>query len=59
MKNELFVSQKNSEIEQDALKSQIYLKDQQIEQLEKEHLKNKQRFEKQVEELTKEIESNQ
>lgn len=48
MKNELFVSQKNSEIELDALRSQISLKDQQIEQLEKEQSKSKHRLEKQI-----------
>lgn len=46
MKNELFVSQRNSEIEADALKGQVSLKDLQIEQLEKELSKAKLRLER-------------
>lgn len=44
VKNELFVAQKNSEIEIDALKSQLTLKDQHIEQNDKEHSKSKLKY---------------
>ena len=45
-KNELFVAQKNAEIEIDALKSQLTLKEQQFDQNEKEHNKTKIKYEK-------------
>ena len=45
-KNELFVAQKNAEIEIDALKSQLTLKEQQFDQNEKEHNKAKIKYEK-------------
>ena len=45
-KNELFVAEKNAEIEIDALRSQLTLKEQQFDQNEKEHNKAKIKFEK-------------
>jgi chromosome segregation ATPase len=57
-RNELFVAQKNAEIEVDALRRQVSLKDAQIEQLEKEQAKNKAKHEKQVGELERELARN-
>ena len=48
-KNELFVTQKNGEIEIDALKSQLTLKQQHLEQSERENSKAKIKYEKEIE----------
>lgn len=53
MKNDLFVAKRNSEIEIEALQSQLSLKDQYIDQIEKETNKNKSKFETIITELQK------
>ena len=45
LKNELFVAQKNAEIEIDAYKSQLLVKEQHLEQIEKDHVKAKTKYE--------------
>lgn len=57
MKNDLFVAKRNSEIEIEALQSQLSLKDQYIDQIEKETNKNKSKFETIITELQKQLEN--